>query len=115
MYRWFQDAGNNLDLYVWEDLTGQVTRFQLWNEDVLWEWDCQKEWRFGALDPATGAFRHYQAPVFRYLPKVHYQALQQIFSRMQEQQFHQSNEIMSFIFEKIKTLLQNERQNTSNI
>ena len=115
VYRWFQDASNNLDLYVWQDLNGRVNRFQLWNEQVLWEWEEQKGWRFGALDPATGAFRHYQAPVFRYLPLMHHQALQEIFSHMQRQQFQQSNEIMAFIFEKIQALLQTDRKNMQNV
>lgn len=63
---WYRDAENNCDLFVWEDSGLTITKFQLWYEDFLLEWDRNSGLRSGRLDPEVGSFRSYQSPSYKY-------------------------------------------------
>ncbi len=64
--RWYRESRADIDLFVWQDEEHRILKFQLWDEDRLWEWERKKGWKFGSLDPESGAFKNYQSPVYHY-------------------------------------------------
>lgn len=64
--RWFRDVDRECDLFIWQDDDNKIVRFQFWMDDSLLEWNNDKGFKTGKLDQNTGAFRSYQAPMFRY-------------------------------------------------
>ena len=85
---WFRDAENNCELFVWKNTAQKIIRFQLWYEDYLVEWDTEKGFKSGLLEPEVGAFRSYQSPSFRY----HHRFAAELISKMKQMLNPQNNE-----------------------
>lgn len=64
--RWFRDVDRECDLFTWQNEENKIVRFQFWMDESLLEWHSEKGFKTGRLDHNTGAFRSYQAPLFRY-------------------------------------------------
>ena len=64
--RWFRDVDRECDLFTWQNDENKVIRFQFWMDESLLEWHREQGFKTGKLDQNTGAFRSYQAPLFRY-------------------------------------------------
>lgn len=64
--RWFRDVDRECDLFTWQNKENKIVRFQFWMDESLLEWNSDKGFKTGKLDQNTGAFRSYQAPMFRY-------------------------------------------------
>ena len=64
--RWFRDVDRECDLFTWQNNESKIIRFQFWMDESLLEWNNEKGFKTGKLDQNTGAFRSYQAPMFRY-------------------------------------------------
>ena len=64
--RWFRDVDRECDLFIWQNDDNKIVRFQFWMDESLLEWNENKGYKTGKLDQNTGAFRSYQAPLFRY-------------------------------------------------
>lgn len=63
--RWFRDSPAECDLFIWEDSTGTIDRFQFWYKDALIKWDQQNGIRTGRVDEKSGAFVNYQTDIYR--------------------------------------------------
>ena len=77
-YLWLRDAERAFDIFYWQDQSGHATRFQIWGEDHLWEWNADRGWKFGVSDPQNGAFKHLQSPTYRYARQKYLQPLQEV-------------------------------------
>lgn len=64
--RWFRDVDRECDLFTWQNEENKVVRFQFWMDESLLEWNTENGFKTGKLDQNTGAFRSYQAPLYRY-------------------------------------------------
>jgi len=83
-FLWLRDAERSFDIFLWQDKSGRQVRFQIWNEDHLWEWKAQKGWKFGLNDPQNGAFSHYQSPTYRYAQKKYLEPLTELKKSIRE-------------------------------
>ena len=64
--RWFRNAKDGCDLFIWQDDKADVVKFQFWKEDALIEWTEENGLKTGKIDPSTGSFKHYHASFYRY-------------------------------------------------
>ncbi len=83
--RWFRDAEQESDLFVWIDSSGQVARFQFWLKEYLIEWDEEHGLKTGLLDRETGSFSSIQTPVFNYHLKPQTDIIPSFYNLIKEQ------------------------------
>ncbi len=63
---WYRDADNESDLFLWQDESGRLKRFQFWHQNKLLEWDERSGYKSGNLDNEVGSFKSYQSPSYHY-------------------------------------------------
>ena len=104
---WYRDADNDCDLFVWENSGETITKFQLWYENFLLEWDIQSGLRSGRLDPEVGSFRSYQSPSYKYYQEFLFKPLNKILHFLQDTIItdrgeSQNLEVINFVIQIVK-------------
>ena len=104
---WYRDADNNCDLFVWEESGTNISKFQLWYEDFLLEWDINAGFRSGQLDPEVGSFRNYQSPSYKYYQEFLFKPLNKILTFLQDSAIgirneSQNSNVINFVIQTIK-------------
>ncbi len=103
---WYRDADNECDLFLWQDETGNLKRFQLWQKNRLLEWDEQNGYKSGNLDTEEGSFKSYQSPSYHYHPKFNIGFAIEMMEFFKEQQVPEEEHILfSDIMRKIQRFI----------
>jgi hypothetical protein len=63
--RWFRDAETECDLFLWQDESDRLQRFQFWYQDAVIEWNTSSGIRTGHIDVLSGSFVYYQSKTYR--------------------------------------------------
>lgn len=64
--RWFRDADRDCDIFIWQNDSKEIIRFQFWLKEYLLEWNQRRKFKTGKLDSDIKGFKSYQSPTYKY-------------------------------------------------
>ncbi len=103
---WYRDGDNECDLFLWQDETGRLKRFQFWRQNKLLEWDEQNGYKSGNLEIEHGSFKNYQSPSYYYHTEYNKSFAVEMMEFLEEQQVPEEEQnLFSYILRKMQESL----------